>query len=104
MKIKMKRCLNCQTLMSNSRTVCTKCKSTQLENGFYTDESNESVIFNKHLIESKNYFHCPTCGAGITIKDGQGIYDCSVCDDEVSIKGGSFYLDFIDNELNNNRR
>ena len=55
------------------------------------------------LIEPRNYFNCPTCGAGIIIKDGQGIYECSVCDDEVLIDGGSYYLDFID-EMNNDVR
>jgi DNA-directed RNA polymerase subunit RPC12/RpoP len=73
------------------------------ENGFYTDESNESVIFNKHLKIKEQYINCPTCGAGLTIKDGQSVYVCSVCDDEVSILNDSIlnhslYYGFYRNE------
>ena len=40
MKVKMKRCINCKTLLSNSSKSCTRCGSKELENGFYTDEPN----------------------------------------------------------------
>jgi hypothetical protein len=76
MRIKMKRCLTCKTLLSNSSKVCTKCGSKELEKGVYTDEYNESVIFNKHLNESRSDISlCSLCAAPVI--HGK----CSVCDD-----------------------
>jgi RNA polymerase subunit RPABC4/transcription elongation factor Spt4 len=49
MRAKMKRYLNCKTLLGNSSKVCSKCGSKDLEKGIYTDVSNSSVIYNKHL-------------------------------------------------------
>jgi RNA polymerase subunit RPABC4/transcription elongation factor Spt4 len=78
MKVKMKRCLYCKTLLGNSSKVCSKCGSKDLEKGIYTDESNISVIYNKHLPKNE-IRRCPCCGGEgiITIKNG--IEVCSVC-------------------------
>lgn len=54
MKEKMKRCSNCKTLLSHSSKVCNKCSSKKLENGYYTDESNKSLIYNKYLNVEKD--------------------------------------------------
>lgn len=99
-KVKMKRCTDCQTLLSNSTKVCSKCGSRQLEKGVYSDESNQSVLNNKHqsLIVGKQsnsgILRCPTCGAGVTTTLGFG--ECSVCGDELSSDGSSYYMDYID--------
>jgi hypothetical protein len=79
MKIKMKSCLSCKTLLSNSSKVCTKCGSKELEKGVYTDESNKSLVFNKHLNESKSdIVLCPTCCVPLTIINGHSY--CIGCD------------------------
>ncbi|MEH6993725.1 hypothetical protein V7075_13585 [Neobacillus drentensis] len=97
MKVKMKKCVNCKTLLSNSSKLCTKCGSKDLEKGIYTDESNNSIIYNKHLpkIEIRR---CPTCGAGVTMKYGG---ECSFCGDDISSDGSSFYQDYIDRVIKN---
>lgn len=100
-KVKMKRCTDCKTLVSNSAKVCSKCGSRQLEKGVYTDEKKQSVIYNKHqhLIigkQSNNGIRsCPTCGAGVSTTSGYG--ECSFCGDELSSTGNSYYMDYIDN-------
>lgn len=83
MKTKMKKCLNCKTLLSNSSKVCTKCGSKELEKGLYTDESNKSIIYNKYSDESRNEVMCPICSAWVTIKKGHG--ECCFCGEEISI-------------------
>lgn len=91
MKVKMKRCINCKTLFSNSSKSCTKCGSKELEKGFYTDESNKSVIYNKHLHEVKNDICiCPTCGTPIIFKDGQG--ECIECEEKIITISNNNYL------------
>lgn len=93
MKVKMKKCLNCNTLLSNSAKVCTKCGSKTLEKGVYTDEYNQGVIYNKNLKNSNpNVINCPTCGAGITLTFGYG--ECSFCGDEISSPGNLTHSDY----------
>lgn len=97
MKIKMKSCINCKSLLSNSSTSCTKCGRKDLEKGFYTDGSHQSLLFNKQksLIISKQsegvHLNCPTCGADVYIKNRIGSVECSVCDDEIFSNGDSYY-------------
>lgn len=88
LKVKMKRCINCKTLLSNSSKACTKCGSYELENGIFADESNNSIIFNKHLNEPKTVIQCPICCAPVTIKLFIG--ECHFCGEEVSINGSSY--------------
>ena len=87
MKVKMKRCINCNTLLSNSSKVCSKCGSKEIEKGSYTDESD------KELNKPNNYFQCPTCSAPVTIKNGHG--ECYLCGDEILVynNGASTIID-----------
>lgn len=83
MKIKMKRCLNCKTLVSNSSKQCTKCGCKQLERGSYTDESNKSILTNNQSNKSISQILCPTCSAWVTINNRCG--ECCFCGDEISV-------------------
>lgn len=105
MKVKMKRCISCNILLSNSSKVCTKCGSKEIEKGFYTDKSYKQykIQYNKHLNKPNSCILCPTCSAPVTIKDGHG--ECCFCDDEISVISDgastiidSFYQEFIDDK------
>ena len=97
----MKRCTDCKSLLSNSSKVCSKCGSSQLEKGIYTDEPKQKVTYNKHshLIIGKELENsiqsCPTCFAGVTTNI-LGCGECSFCGDELYGDGGSYYMDNID--------
>jgi rRNA maturation endonuclease Nob1 len=93
MKVKMKRCMNCKTLLSNSAKVCIKCGSRELEKGVYSNEPT-TMMTNQVNNPVKAVMYCPTCGAGITTKTGYG--ECSFCGDEISGNGSSYYQDYID--------
>lgn len=95
MKVKVKRCLQCKSLLSNSSKVCTKCGRRELEKGLYTNEPKRSTV---PLAKSeKNIIYCPTCNAGIASRNGYGV--CSFCGDEILGDGSSYYHDYIDQWL-----
>jgi RNA polymerase subunit RPABC4/transcription elongation factor Spt4 len=103
MKVKMKRCINCKTLLSNSSKVCINCGSKELEKGFYTDESKNYIITNKQLNiqlhpPTSGILRCPICSAWVTIKNGFG--ECCFCGNEIPIGDGSEYRrDYINDRV-----
>lgn len=99
MKVKMKRCTSCKTLLSNSAKVCIKCRSRELEKGLYSNEPITITTTNKVSMPVKDIIYCPTCGAGINTKTG--FSECSFCGDEISSNGSSYYQDYINQLVKN---
>ena len=91
MKIKMKRCMKCKTLLSNSSKLCTKCSSSELERGSYNDEPTKGVIYNKYIHKSQGTNStCPTCAGPVNIKDG--FNSCGICEEEFVCFGSDIYI------------
>lgn len=90
-KIKMKRCIKCETLLSNYSKLCNKCGSRELERGSYNDEPYKEVIHNKYIEDkTKGTFStCPTCAGPIYIKEG--FNRCDICDEEFVSFGSDIY-------------
>lgn len=92
MQIKVKRCIKCQTVISDALMECTKCRSKELEEGTYLIHGQHKSLIITPRSGSKT-ISCPTCGAGISMRYGG---ECSVCGDEVSGAGHSLYMDYMD--------
>ena len=98
MKVKIKRCLSCETLLRNSSKICNKCGSEELESGFYSDEPKTSILTNELLNKPNNQIMCPTCSAWVTINE-MGFGECCFCGDEIHVSYGmvrSCHEDFIE--------
>ncbi|MGL3067101.1 MULTISPECIES: hypothetical protein [Planococcus] len=92
MQLKVKRCISCQTVVSDSLNACTKCGSQALEEGTYLiNGQHKSLIIAPQ--STRKTISCPTCGAGISMRYGG---ECRGCGDEISSAGDSFYMNYMD--------
>jgi len=87
MKVKMKRCVDCQTLCSNTSKVCIKCQGRELEKGLYSDEPRFPRITHEQIMSVQ----CPTCVAPIPIGNSPtGYSECLFCGELVLSNGAQY--------------
>jgi hypothetical protein len=83
MKVKMKRCVSCKTLLSNSAKACFKCNSKELEKGVYSDESMNKVSALSRGPSST----CPTCCGPVSLKvrSDTCMVECRICGEYIMV-------------------
>lgn len=83
MPIKMKQCLDCNSLCSNSASKCQVCGSSNLVKGSYTTKEEAQIKIQEKEAEKykRDVSQCPLCCSPVPISNGRGY--CVYCDEEI---------------------